>query len=133
MSQEDFRKTAVLIHAFIGWALCGAIVFIGMEITSELSALIAHAIGAPIIFAAISWIYFRKFGYTTPIETAYIFLTFVVVVDFFVVALLINRSLDMFTSWLGTWLPWLLLFTSTYITGKLINRNSMLRGATRHA
>jgi hypothetical protein len=40
--------------------------------------------------------------------------------DFFVVAMLINRSFEMFTSFLGTWLPFTLIFASTYFTGRLI-------------
>ena len=118
MSKHNIKKIAIILaHAFVGWALCGAIMFIGMEVTSLQTTLIAHAIGAPIIFAMVSWIYFRKFSYTTPLKTAIIFLSFVVIIDFFVVALIINHSLDMFRDWLGTWLPFVLIFSSTYITG----------------
>jgi hypothetical protein len=37
--------------------------------------------------------------------------------DFFVVATLILRSFEMFTSLLGTWIPFTLIFTSTWLTG----------------
>jgi hypothetical protein len=50
----------------------------------------------------ISVVYFRKFAYTTPLVTALLFTGFVMVVDFLVVGPLINRSLEMFTSRLGT-------------------------------
>ncbi len=109
----------VLAHAFIGWALCTASMVIGMATMSLESALIVHAIGAPIFFAIISLIYFNNFNYTTPLQTALIFVSFVIVVDFFVVALMINKSLDMFASLLGTWIPFALIFTSTYVTGLL--------------
>ena len=125
MNKISLRNFAViLVHAFVGWALCGAIMFVGMGITSLQTTLIAHAIGAPIIFAAVSWIYFRKFSYTTPLQTAIIFVAFVIAMDFFVVSLLINRSFDMFLSWLGTWLPFALLFASTYVTGVYMNKYS---------
>jgi len=65
----------------------------------------------------VSLIYFKKINYTTPLQTAMVFVGFVIEVDFFVVALLINRSLEMFTSLLGTWLPFALIFVSTYLTG----------------
>jgi hypothetical protein len=107
----------ILIHAFIGWALCAATMSIGMAVTSLEKTLIAHAIGAPIFFAFVSLFYFRKFDFTTPLQTALIFVGFVMVVDFFVIALLINRSLEMFASALGTWIPFALIFTSTYLTG----------------
>lgn len=107
----------VLVHAFIGWALCAATMGIGMATLSMRNALIVHAVGAPIFFTVISLVYFYKFNYTSPLRTALIFVGFVITVDFFVVALLINRSLDMFTSLLGTWIPFALIFLSTYLTG----------------
>ena len=107
----------ILAHAFVGWALCAATMGIGMATTSLENTLIFHAIGAPIFFAVVSLVYFSKFNYTSLLQTALIFVGFVIAVDFFVVALLINRSLEMFTSLLGTWIPFVLIFTSTYLTG----------------
>jgi hypothetical protein len=113
----------VLVHAFIGWALCAATMGIGMATLSMQNALIVHAVGAPIFFTVISLVYFYKFNYTSPLRTALIFVGFVITVDFFVVALLINRSLDMFTSLLGTWIPFALIFFSTYLTGLFSVKN----------
>jgi hypothetical protein len=45
----------------------------------------------------------------------------VVVVDFFLVALVINRSLAMFASPLGTWIPFALIFASTWIAGRIFS------------
>jgi hypothetical protein len=106
-----------LIHAFVGWALCAATMGIGMAVTSLENTLIIHAIGAPLFFAVITSVYVKKFNYTTPLQTATVFLLFVMIVDFFVVALLINRSLEMFTNLLGTWIPFALIFASTYLAG----------------
>ncbi len=94
--------------------------FVGMEVTSLQIALVAHAVGAPIIFSTISWVYFNKANYTSPLQTAVIFLVIVVSMDFFVVGLVINRSLEMFTSLLGTWIPFTLLFLATYLTGPAV-------------
>lgn len=117
------RKVLIILaHAFVGWAFCTATMVIGMATMSIDNALIVHAIGAPIFFTAVSLVYFNKFNYTSPLRTALIFMSFVIVVDFFVVALLVNRSLEMFASPLGTWIPFALIFTSTYVTGLLINR-----------
>jgi len=90
---------------------------IGLATTSLQNALIAHAMSAPIYFMGLSLMYFKRYNYTSPLQTAMLFVGFVMAVDFFVVALLINRSLDMFASVLGTWLPFALIFTSTYLTG----------------
>lgn len=115
------QKIAVILgHAFVGWALCGATMGIGMAMTSINYALIIHAIAAPIFFGVITWFYYSRFGYTSPIQTALIFVGFVIATDFFLVALIINRSLDMFTGLLGTWIPFALIFLSTYLVGKWV-------------
>jgi hypothetical protein len=117
------KIVVILIHAFIGWMLCAATMGIGMAVTSLDNTLIVHAIAAPIFFAGVSWVYFRKFNFTTPLQTATIFIAFVIAMDFFVVAMLINHSFEMFTSLIGTWIPFALIFTSTYLTGLLtLNR-----------
>lgn len=108
----------VLLFAFIGWAACGATMGIGMALTTLETTLIIHVIGAPIYFIVLSLVYFRKFNYSGPLTTAVVFTAFVIVVDFFLVALAINRSLEMFHSFLGTWLPFILIFAATWATGK---------------
>lgn len=116
----NIKQVAVILaHAFAGWALCAATMGIGMAVTTMGNTLIAHAIGAPIFFALISLNYFRKFNFTMPLQTATIFIAFVIAMDIFVVAMLINKSFEMFTSLLGTWIPFALIFTSTYLTGLL--------------
>ena len=99
---------------------------IGMAVTTLQNTLVIHAIGAPIFFAGVSWNYFRRFNYSAPLQTALIFVGFVILVDFFVVALLINRSLEMFTSLLGTWIPFALIFASTYAAGHIVTPKSKL-------
>lgn len=119
------KKTGIILgHAVMGWVLCGLIVAVGMSVTTPMNALIAHAILGPLVFAAISCIYFRHFGYTTPIRTAVIFLIVVVFLDFFVVAQLIERSFAMFSSFIGTWLPWTLIFALTYLTGWIMRKST---------
>ena len=114
----NLRKLiTILVHALIGWALCAATMGIGMAMTSLENTLIIHAIGAPVFFVVVSLVYFSKFNYTTPFQTALIFVGFVIIVDFFIVALLINKSMEMFASLLGTWIPFALIFASTYVTG----------------
>ena len=116
-------KIAILLaHAFVGWLLCAATMGIGMALLPIGTALIVHAIAAPIFFTILSLIYFTRFNYTTPLRTASVFVAFVILVDFFVVALLINKSLDMFTSLIGTWIPFTLIFASTYLTGLFVQQ-----------
>ncbi len=127
---KNLAKKIIIIFviAVIGWGLCGAIMGIGMQVMSMDTTLIAHAIGAPIIFSLLSILYFRKFGFTTPLQTAIIFLAIVVFLDFFVVALFVEKSFEMFASPLGTWTPFALIFLSTYLTG-LFTRGQTLKPA----
>ena len=106
------EMTVVKIHAFVGWALCAATMGIGTQLTSIENTLIIHAIGAPLFFALISLVYFKKFNYTSPLQTAVVFILFVIFMDFFVVALFIEKSFDMFRSPLGTWIPFASIFLS---------------------
>jgi len=115
-----WRIFIVTIHALLGWVLCGATIGVGREIMSMQLTLIVHAIGAPIFFGNISWLYLRKYVFTSPLVTGIIFLGFVLVMDFFVVALLIEKSLEMFRSPLGTWIPFALIFISTFSVGQIV-------------
>ncbi len=115
------RNLLILVfHAFIGWALCGSTMGIGMALAPQPTALIVHAIAAPIIFFFVSLSYFRRPGALGSAAAALAFVGFVKVVDFFLVALVINKSLAMFASPLGTWIPFGLIFLSTFLTGSWI-------------
>lgn len=125
MKTLSFKQwLVILVHAFVLWALCGAIMFIGMSIWSVDTTLIVHAVGAPVIAAIISLIYFKNFNYTSPLLTAVFFVGFVILVDFFLVAMVINRSFEMFQSFIGTWLPFILIFCATYITGRSVSKKA---------
>ncbi len=115
----------IAIFGVVGWALCGAIVFIGRDLMPMDTTLMVHAIGAPVIFGALSWIYFSRFGYTKPLVTAALFVGIVIFMDVVLVALVIERSLEMFESLIGTWIPWVLIFFSTYLTGLVVETRSI--------
>jgi hypothetical protein len=112
----------VVVHALAGWTLCGATMFAGMAVTTPARALVIHDVAAPLIFAAVSWVYFRRAGSWSPLSAASAFVGVVVAMDFFVVALLIEKSFDMFRSVTGTWLPFALIFISTWCTGVAVRR-----------
>ena len=111
------NPVSAVLHAFVGWVFCAATMGIGMATTSLQNALVIHAVAAPIIFSVVSLSYFKRPDSWSPLAGAIVFVVFVIVVDFFLVALVINRSLEMFTSLLGTWIPFGLIFASTYVTG----------------
>ena len=126
----DVKKLLILLgHALVGWALCAATMGIGMAVAPIDVVLIVHAIGAPIFFAGVSLVYFSRFNYTTPLQTATAFVAVVIAMDFFVVGLAILHSLEMFTSLLGTWIPFALIFLSTYLTGWLVRKRTAASNA----
>ena len=114
------RVLTITSLGLLGWALCGAIMFVGMSVMTIEKTLIVHAIGAPVVFSIISLFYFRKYRFTSPIQTAIWFLLIVILMDFFLVALVINKSMEMFQSLLGTWIPFGLIFLVTYLTGLMV-------------
>ena len=129
MNVEQKRRTinlkevaVILVHGLVGWALCGSIVAVGREIWTMETTLIVHAIGAPIISGVLSLIYFTYFNYTTPLQTAAIFVLTAIFMDVTVVATLIEKSYEMFSSLIGTWIPFALMFLSTYLIGSLFVR-----------
>jgi len=96
------RVAVILVHAVAGWAYCGAIIGVGRQFLSIHSTLILHAIGAPVGFALISFFYYRKFAFTSPLETAAAFLGVVAALDLFLVTPVFEKSYAMFSSVLGT-------------------------------
>ena len=117
------KSLVILLHGFIIWSLCGAVMGVGMSTTSLNNALIIHAIAAPIIALLISAVYFKIFNYTTALQTAIIFVAIAILLDIFIVSMLINKSFEMFESFLGTWLVFILIFVATYLIGKYIRKN----------
>ena len=123
------RHAVILVgFGFAVWAFCGALIFAGRQATSMETTLIVHALGAPVGAAFFSWIYFSRFGFTSPLVTAFAFVAVSLALDVFVVALLIERSFDMFRSVLGVWIPQALIFTATWLTGSILQPASSSPG-----
>ena len=91
---------------------------IGLSVTTLRTTLVLQAIGGAIGFMILSIIYFKRFNYNKPLATAIVFIAFTIIMDVFIVALLIERSFDLFKSILGTWLPFTLIFLVTFFTGQ---------------
>ncbi len=120
------HAAAIVVFAVAGWALCAASIGVGFSVMTQTTALIVHAIVAPIVFTGLSWIYFTRFAYTTPLVTAALFLGIVAALDVVVVAAIILRSFAMFGSLLGSWLPFVLIFAATWATGIAVGRQGRM-------
>jgi hypothetical protein len=111
-------KRSLLGHAFLAWALCAATLGIGAALTPLPMALVSHAIAAPILAAVVARHHFRRWRGASPGQAALTFVVVAMAIDFLLVALVINHSLAMFRSWVGTWIPLALIFVATYLTGR---------------
>jgi hypothetical protein len=109
------------VHAVAGWALCAALMAALLQFASTGIAIATHAVAAPIIFAAIAVNYFGARGARDPLPTALAFTAIVALLDAVIVAGLILRSYAMFESFAGTWLPFLLIFLATWVTGLVMS------------
>lgn len=118
------KVAIILAFAIVGWAYCGALIGVGRQFFTMDTTLVIHAIGAPVGFAVLSWIYHRYFGFTRPIYTALMFLAVVVALDIFPVAIVFEQSFAMFRSVIGTWLPWVLIVASTWVVGVVTTRRT---------
>jgi len=108
------------VHGLIGWAACGALMGVLMATASMKTALVVHGVGAPIIFAALTAHMFLRHGQRPPLAVATFFTAIVIVLDAVVVAWVIQGSFEMFSSVVGTWLPFALIFVSVYVTATLL-------------
>lgn len=95
---------------------------VGRQLTTIDRTLVVHVLGAPIGFALITWLYYRNFGFTTPLQTASLVVLIVLALDLFLVAPVFERSFEMFKSPLGTWIPLALIFLATFLTGLMMKR-----------
>jgi hypothetical protein len=86
------------------------------------TALVVHAAAAPFVSAIFSFIYFKKYNFTSPLLTAVVIVATVILLDFFLTATIILQDYAMFYSLIGTWIPFALIFTSALIVGIYLNK-----------
>lgn len=117
------KKTIIILaYAFVLWILCGVTMAAGRAVLGLKTALIVHAVAAPVWAGLISWNYFKKYHYTRAFPTAIIFLAFAAAMDAGLVAPVFEKSYAMFRSVVGIWLPFGLIFLATYLVGLAIGR-----------
>ncbi len=116
---RSLRRTAA--HAVAGWAACAAVMGGLLRVAPLGVALAVHAVVAPLVFTALAVHYFRAPGAREPLPTALAWTAIVALLDAGVVAGLLLRSFAMFASVAGTWLPFLLIFLATWVTGLILS------------
>ena len=112
---------SLLWRPVAGWAICAGLMTLLLATAPLGLALAGHAIAAPAIFAALARFYFHNRGAREPIATAIAWTSIVIGLDAVIVAGFVERSVAMFASVAGTWLPLLLIFVAVWSTGAIIS------------
>jgi hypothetical protein len=108
------KRVALVAHAFVGWATCGATIELGRQVFSMQTTLILHAVVAPLAFAALAWRYVRAYPRASSVAVSGTMFSVVVGLDAFFVAPFLEHSYAMFHSVLGTWIPFGLILVASY-------------------
>ncbi len=125
-------QVSVVIHALVGWAICGATVAVGRQVVSMQATLWIHAVVAPAAFALLTRHHFKRFPSSSAAKTALAMVAIVVGLDAGLVAPAIERSYAMFGSVLGTWVPFASILIASYGVGRvsrLTPRGETMRAA----
>ena len=112
------------LFAIIGWIWCGAIMKIGPSFWPMQTTLIIHLIAGPVGFGILSWIYHKKRNAWKPLITAAVWTGLIIFLDAVIVALIILKNFEMFRNPMGTWIPFCLIFTITWLTGFLVQKGN---------
>lgn len=121
MRARTGKALVIGLYGVAIWALCGGVMEAARAAIGQDNALVVHAVAAPIIAAAVSVSYVRRFGHARPTSTAAAFTVIPMILDATVIAPFAEHSYVMFTSALGTWIPFALIFASTYATTTLMS------------
>lgn len=120
----ELRESLILvIHAIIIYLVCFAVMGASMATLDVDTALLVHAAAAPFVSAAFSYIYYRKFNYSSPLITAIVIVITVILLDFFLTATIILQDYAMFYSPIGTWIPFALIFSAALIVGMYLDKD----------
>jgi hypothetical protein len=75
------RILALFGLALLGWGLCGATIGVARGLMPMETALVVHAVAAPIIAGTLAYLYARCCAVTTPVMTGLVFVGVPVVMD----------------------------------------------------
>jgi hypothetical protein len=117
---EMIERIILVVHALVGWAICGGTIGLGRQAMSMEATLIVHAALAPLAFGLLSWHYARRFPQVAPATTSLTMLGVVIGLDALVVAPFMEHSYAMFRSVLGTWIPFALIFVASFVVSRAV-------------
>jgi menaquinone-dependent protoporphyrinogen oxidase len=111
----------LVMHGVVGWALCAAVRVRLIEVASVGVAHAVHAAIAPLVFACLAIHYFGARGAREPIAAALAWTAIVAALDAGIVAGVVLFDFTMFRSFVGTWLPFVLVLVITWLIGLVVS------------
>jgi len=123
------RAPLLLACAAAIWAICATAEGVALLVASEKAALAAQAAAAPIAAALVSAVYFGRFGPSSPVPTALAVLAMVMAMET-AEALVLRGNLDVFRSFVATWLPLALIFAQVLASAVLARRSEPPKAAS---
>jgi hypothetical protein len=111
--------TSLIGLGLVLWGACGAVMSIGRRLWSLDTALRVHLVAAPVAAFAVSAIHALIDPAFGAVPRAAVLTGLVFTLDLVVVAPLFERSYAMFRSFIGTWLPFALIFAASLAAGIL--------------
>ena len=118
----------ILAQALAIWAFCGMAMGVLLSVTTPINAAAIHDVAALIFAVFVARFYFKKFAYTTPLQTAVLFALIIAAMDVFVVSILIMNNFDMFkgtAGLIGTWAFFVLMPLAVWLTGVYTRRTAL--------
>jgi len=108
------RTLLLAAFAWVAWGLCGATMGLARGLAPLETALLVHAVAAPIIAGSLAYVYARWIAGPPPLVIGAVFLGVVVAMDAGLIAPFVERSWDMFRSPMGTWVPFASIFLGSW-------------------
>ena len=118
MSHE--RSIESVLHAFAIWTLSSALLVGSLFIMPADTAVAIRLFTSPVLAVVVSTAFYGKYANTRPLGVALVFAATVAILDAAVLAAGIARSFSMFLEPLATWVPYALIFVSTWGSGALM-------------
>jgi hypothetical protein len=109
----------LIVLAIVIWGACGGVIYVGRRLWSIETTLRVHLIATLIIAFLCAALHAGFAPGFDPLMRAMAMTLIVIALDAFVVAPLFERSYAMFSSVIGTWLPFVAIFAACWAAGVL--------------
>jgi hypothetical protein len=114
------HRVEAILHAIAIWTLSAALLVGSSFLLWAATAVTIRVATAPMIAAVVASVFFTKYDDARPLGVAITFTATVALLDAIVLAALIQRSAAIFVQPLATWVPYALIFATTWMSGALM-------------